>query len=74
MHQMTPEWPYALNCQKGPVYTEYSPLRPKFHSISLYDQPFSRYRLFENRKCTELPQNDFKHLSLIRLNSNINGT
>ncbi len=25
MHRMTPDWPYTLNCQKGPVYTEYSP-------------------------------------------------
>ncbi len=29
-------------------YTEYSPLRPKFHSVSLYDQPFSRYKVVEN--------------------------
>ena len=46
------------------MYTEYSPPRPKFHSVSLYDQPFSRYRFFENRKCTEWPQNDLKHLSV----------
>ncbi len=61
IHQMTPEWPYALNCQKGPVYTEYSPPRPKFHSVSLYDQPYSRYKV-ENRKCTKWPENNLTHL------------
>ncbi len=29
------------------MYTEYSPLTPKFHSVSLYDQPFSGCRLVE---------------------------
>ncbi len=35
-----------------------------FQSVLLYDQPFSRYRFFENRKCTEWPQNDLTHLSV----------
>ncbi len=30
--------------------------------VSLYDRPFSRYKYVENRKCTELTQNDSKHL------------
>ena len=64
MHWMTPECPWAVKCQKYPVYTEYSPPRPKFHYVSLYGQPFSRYRFFENQKCTIWPQNDLKHLSV----------
>ncbi len=38
--------------------------RSKFCSVSLYDQPFSRYKAvenWENQKCTELPQNDLEH-------------
>ncbi len=31
------------------MYTEYSTLKPQFQSISLYDQPFSRYRLVKNQ-------------------------
>ena len=34
-------------------------MTPKFRSISLYDQPFSKYRQFWG-KCTEWPQNDLK--------------
>ena len=37
---------------------------PKFHSDSLYDQPFSRYKIVENRKCTEWPQNNLKFLTV----------
>ncbi len=64
MHWMTLEWPYPLNCQRYPVYTVHSPPRPKCHSVSLYDKPFSRYNVVENRKCTEWPQNDLKHLTV----------
>ncbi len=46
------------------MYTEYSPPRPKFQTFSLYDQPFSRYKFFENRKSTIWLQNDLKHLSV----------
>ncbi len=35
-----------------------SPPRDKFSSVSLYNQPFSRYKVVENRKCTEWPQTD----------------
>ncbi len=35
---------------------------PKFLSVLLYDQPFSRYRAVENRKCTEWPQSDLERL------------
>ena len=58
---MAPEWPEALNCRKYPVY---SPPRPKFHSVSLHDQPFSRCKVVENRKCTKWPPNDLNHLTI----------
>ena len=32
------------------VHTEYSAPSPKFHSVSLYDQPFSRYKIKKNQK------------------------
>ena len=56
MQRMTPEWPYSRKCQKYPVYTEYSPPRPKFQSVSLYDQIFSRSRLVENRNVPNGPR------------------
>ena len=37
---------------------------PKFHSVSLYDQSFPRYRIFKNRKCAQWPQNDLNHWSV----------
>ena len=36
-----------------------------FSSVLLYDQPFSRYKVDENRKCTEW-QNDLEHLTVKR--------
>ena len=50
--------------QVYPVYTEYSSPRPKFHSVSLYDRPFLRYNIIENRKCTQWPQNDLMNLTV----------
>ncbi len=64
MHRMTPEWPQALIGQKYPVYTEYSPPRPKFHSVSFYDQALLRYKLVKNWQCTEWPQKDLDMLSV----------
>ncbi len=63
MHQMTPEWSWALYCQKYPVFSKCWTQKPKFHSVSFYDQPFSRYNVVENWKCTGWPQNDLKHLT-----------
>ena len=37
---------------------------PKFHPIFLYDQPFSRYKVVDNRKCTKWHQNDFEYLTV----------
>ena len=68
MHQMTPEWSWTLNSQKYPVYMKYLPPRAKYWSILLYGQPFSRYKVAENRKfrkCTEWPQTDFEILTVI---------
>ncbi len=47
-----------------PVFTEYSPPKPKFYSVSLYDQPFLRYTVVENQKCTKWPHNDLEHLTV----------
>ncbi len=44
-----PRMTLITEVSKSPVCTEYSPVSPKFHSVSLYDQPFSRNRFFENR-------------------------
>ncbi len=49
VHRMTPERPWTLNNQKYPLYL---PPRPKFWSVSLYDQPYS-YKIVENRNFTE---------------------
>ncbi len=39
----------SIHCTHGTIYTKYWPPRLKFHSVSFYDQSFSRYRLVENR-------------------------
>ena len=64
---MTPGWHEAFNCQKYPAYTEYLPPRHKFHSISLYDHLFSRYKVDKSQKCTEWLQalNCQKYLAYI---------
>ncbi len=46
------------------MYTEHSPPRSKFQSVSLYNQPFLRHSFVENRKCAEWPQNDLNHWSV----------
>ncbi len=43
---------------------------PKFSSILLYNQPFSRYKVVQNQqtlKCTEWPQNGIEHLTVISI-------
>ncbi len=55
MHRITSELSWTLNCP-NPVYTEYLPPKNKCWSVSLYGQPYSRYKVAENRKCTEWPQ------------------
>ncbi len=58
VHQMTPNWleHYKLKCSP---YVLIVSIIPKFHSVTLYDQPFLRYRAFWD-KCTEWPQNDLE--------------
>ncbi len=41
---MTAELIEAFNIKKYPIHTKYPP-RSKFHSVSVYDQPFSRYKV-----------------------------
>ena len=67
MHRLTPNWTWTLNSQKYLMYTEHLPLRPRFWSISLYDQPFPRYKLYKvgkNRKCNDWPQINLQHLTV----------
>ena len=52
---------YKLKCSP---YVLTVSMIPKFHSVSLYDQPFSRYRPFWD-KYTEWPQNDLEHYQVI---------
>ncbi len=54
LHRMTPDWLWTLNGKKHPVYTKYLPLRPKFWSVLLEGQPFSRYRTFYNSYLTTM--------------------
>ena len=42
--RMTPNWTWTLNIQKYSIYTKYLPMRPRFWSVSLYDQRSPRYR------------------------------
>ncbi len=56
---------WTLISQKHPVYANFVAPRPKFWSVLPYNQPFSRYKVVENRKnwkCTKRPQNDLEHL------------
>ncbi len=55
VHRMTPKWPWTLQCQSHmcPIYMLLvSTSRPKFHPVSLYGEPFLKYRLFRE-KCTK---------------------
>ena len=57
-----------LNPQQSKVLTEYLPLRPKFWSVLLYDQTFSRHKVVKNRingKFTEWPQAYPEHLTAL---------
>ena len=53
------KWPQmTLTCcrSKIPTCIHHGPLRPKFSSVSLCDEPFSSYHLIFRKKCTEWPQ------------------
>ncbi len=63
-HSVTSRFPDTRLSKKYNVHTECSPLRPKFHPNSLYAQAFSSYKVVENRKGTEWPQNDLNYLSI----------
>ncbi len=43
VHRMTPNQTQGIGHQKYPTYVHCSTPSPKFSSVSLYDQPFSRY-------------------------------
>ena len=62
MHRKIPEWHKLLKCQRT-LYIRDTYRRGLNCTVSLYDQPFSRYKVVENRKCPEWPQNDLKQLT-----------
>ncbi len=59
-----PKWSWTLQCQRrGQRYSIFVLLMsqsPKFNPIFLYDydQPFSKYKVVDKRKCTKWLQND----------------
>ena len=55
--QMTPKWNWTLKCQRYPIYMLQLHQTPKFQSVLLCGQRFSRSRPFWD-KCTEWSQND----------------
>ncbi len=54
-----PKWYWTLQGQRYPIYVLLVFTSPKFHSISLYNEPFSKYRPFWD-KCSEWPQIGFE--------------
>ncbi len=59
VHRMTPKWPWTLQGQRYPINVLEVSMGPKFNAVSLYNQPFSRFRPFGD-KCTEWPQVDLE--------------
>ena len=59
-----PKLNLTLNSQKYAIYTMTYPLRSKFSSVLLYDQPFPRYKIVKNRKCTEWSQTALEYLTV----------
>ena len=49
-----PEWPWTLQGQRYTTYMLLVSPSQKFHSVLLYDQPFSRCRLFYNSPLTTM--------------------
>ena len=47
VHRMTPNQTQGFGHQKYLSYMQYSTPSPKFSSVLLYDQPFSRYSAFQ---------------------------
>ena len=52
--EMHPKWSWRLNSQKYLAYSNYLPQRPTFWSLSLYDQPISRYGTCYNSPLTTM--------------------
>ncbi len=53
---MTPEWPWTFNSQNYSVYILSAyPWNLNFWLVGLYEQPFSRYNVLDNRKVGNVP-------------------
>ncbi len=67
MHWMTSDWPWTPNWQRCPcIHWTFTHQRPKCWSVSLYNQPFLRYKVVENWKCTRLPQTVIEQVTVKR--------
>ncbi len=64
IHGMTPELLQAFNFTSILYTLNIHPWGPNV--TPLYDQPYSRYKIVENRKCTLWPQKDLNNLSVKR--------
>ncbi len=53
VHWMTSKWPWTLQGQRYTTYVLLVSPSPKFWSVSLYDQPFSRHRSFWGKRDLE---------------------
>ncbi len=69
MHWIASAWLWTLNCQNILYTLNYLRLRRKFSSVSLYNHSFWRFKVVENRKCTEWPQTDLEHLKKLAVES-----
>ncbi len=64
VYRITPKWPWTLHGQRYPIYVLEIYRCLKFHPIFLCDQPFLRYKIVDNWKCTKLPQNGLEPLTV----------
>ncbi len=60
-NRITSGWSWTLKSQTFPAYKTNLLLRHILFCFSLR-HPFSRYKVFDNRKCIKWPQNDLDHL------------
>ncbi len=61
---MTWQWPWTRNGQRHPVYAKY--LACSLVCLLSTIKRFSRYKVVENRKYTEWPQNDLEHFLTVK--------
>ena len=70
VHRITPKWPWTLQGHRCTTYILLVSPSPKFHSVLLYGQPFSRYRTFYNCPLTTILNVLKEHNSLYSFGRN----